>query len=329
MKLICGHPSFPKLHHPKAWTFPRHKILCVATIGVFDGIHLGHQFILKKVVKEARRKKSASLVITFDRPPQVVLNKPFSGCISTPEEKKHLFRASGIDYIWLLATTKRLLNLSAEKFLLYILRHFTISTLFVGEGFKFGRNAASDILELTRLSKKYNFNLVIVRKKKIRGEIVSSSLIRKLVARGRFIQAKKFLGRDYILQGKVVHGNAIGRKLGFPTANIDVANLAIPEEGVYAAFTEVEARVYLSAVNIGKPHSTKILRPPVVETHLIGFNEDILNKKIKILFIEKIRKEKKIYSKAALINNISRDVREIVKKHAFFNKKIISARLKI
>jgi riboflavin kinase/FMN adenylyltransferase len=325
MKIICGHPSFPTVRHSYA-PIPYRKISCVATIGVFDGIHRGHMFILKKVIAEARRKRVGSLVITFDIPPQMLLKKPFAGCISSLTEKESLFKAQGINYTWLLTTTKHLLKLSAEEFLNYIFKYFAITTLFVGEGFKFGRNGRAGIDELETLSRKYHFKLVVVRKRRLQGKIISSSLIRECILKAQFARVAKLLGRNYLLEGKVIAGRGVGRQLGFPTANIEATNRVIPLKGVYAAVACGNSLIKLAAVNIGTNPTITKSQKLSIEAHLIGFNGNIVGKNIKILFLRKLRTEKKFPSRELLTSAITNDINTIIKKYQFIYEKCLKNR---
>ncbi|MDD5583531.1 MAG: bifunctional riboflavin kinase/FAD synthetase [Candidatus Omnitrophica bacterium] len=323
MKVISGHPTFPALRY-SGLSISHRKIPCLATIGVFDGIHTGHQRILREVTKESRRQGVASLVITFDIPPQVILKKHFDGCISTLKEKERLLKAQGIEYVWFLTTTSHLLKLSADEFLRHIFKYFTITTLFVGEGFAFGYKAKTGIESLMRLSKKYHFDLVVVRKHRLMGKIVSSSLIRECIGQGKFTRVKKFLGRDYTLEGNVVRGRGIGVQLKFPTANIETGSQVIPKKGVYAGIACVGTRTKLAAINIGTNPTVGELPEIVVEAHLIGFNKNIFGRNIKIFFLQRLRKEKKFSSQRALRDAIAHDIKTIIKKYPLLYKKYLN-----
>ena len=295
---------------------PFKRVRCIATVGVFDGIHLGHRFILEKVKKAAQKKGLASLVVTFNIPPQQFLAKErlishcrpqkiFIGALADTKDKVALISALGIDYLWFLKTKESLLRLSAQDFINYIQKYFKIEKLIVGRDFRFGHRGGGDLKDLKDLSNKYKFGLSIIGKKTKNKKIVSSSLIRQFVRKGQLKEAEHFLGRSFSLKGKVFKGKGLGVQLGFPTANIKVDDYIVPMRGVYAAYAVLEKKVYLAAVNVGLrptcaqngacPHQSTFpgVTDLVIETHILNLKKNILGKTIKIIFLEKIRKEKK------------------------------------
>lgn len=300
---------------------PSKKARCVATIGVFDGIHLGHKFILEKVKKLAKRQKVPSLVITFDIPPQIVLKKSnrhkldeFHGFLTDMEDKKNILASCGIDYLWFLKTNKTFLNLSGKEFIEYVFGNFSPMSLLVGEDFRFGYKGKSGIRYLEKISAKYGFKVTVFKKLRKDRKTISSSLIRHLIKNAEFAKIKNFLGRDYFMKGRIVKGNGLGRKLGFPTANIDYDGYAIPSNGVYGAIIEIDCRHYLCAVNIGERPSINKSTGKIMEAHVIGFKRNILGRKIKLRFVKKIRDEKKFSSKENLKKAIKQDV-NYIKEH--------------
>jgi riboflavin kinase/FMN adenylyltransferase len=300
---------------------PSKKVRCIVTIGVFDGIHLGHRFILEKLKAEARRQKTPSLVITFDTPPETVLEKSnlhkpdeFHGFLTDMEDKKTIFASCGIDYLWFLKSSKHLFKLSGKEFIEHLFSNFSPTHLMVGEDFRFGYKGKSGIRYLKKISAGYGFDVIVVKKMRKSGMIVSSSFIRHLIKNAEFGKIRNFLGRDYFVKGKVVKGTGIGRRLGYPTANIDYDGYAIPLSGVYAAIIDVDKRKYLCAVNIGKRPSINKSASRIMEAHIINFKRNISGKKIKLSFIKKLREEKKFSSKKDLIAAITHDV-NYVKKH--------------
>ena len=300
---------------------PSNKVKCTATIGVFDGIHLGHRFILEKLKKNANRQKIPSLVVTFDIPPQTVIEKSsrhkldkFHGFLTDMEDKKNILASCGIDYLWFLKTNKSFLKLSGKGFIEYLFNNFSPKHLLVGEDFRFGYKGKSGIRYLEKISNEYGFDVTVLKKMRKSGKIVSSSLVRHLIKNTHFAKIKNFLGRDYLMKGRVIKGAGLGRKLGFPTANIDYDGYVIPLDGVYAAIIEADNRKYLCAVNIGKRPSINKSIGKIMEAHIINFKRNILGKKIKLRFLKKVRNEKKFSSKESLIKAITKDV-NYIKKH--------------
>ena len=310
-----------KVYHKK---LPNLKKPVVATIGVFDGIHLGHTFILKEVKKEAKSRRISSLAITFDILPQQFLHKfslenkwkprkTFLGCITDRQQKKALIKSLGFNYLWLLKTNRKLLELPGNEFIAFISKHFNIQKLIVGSDFCFGYGGRDCVGSLKRLAKQHGFEVSVIKKKTKSKEIISSTHIRKLIKQGDFKAVKSFLGRNFSLSGKVCRGKGLGRELGFPTANIYVKNYTQPAEGVYSVLVKLEKKIYLGAVYIGE-RDEGLNKPILIETHIIGFNKSILNKKITIFFLEKLRNKKKFRSLSPLIKNIQKDIKTITSK---------------
>ncbi len=308
---------------------PFKRAKCVATVGVFNGIHLGHQFILKKVSKAARKRGLLSLLITFDVPPQQFLNKKklfhhrrpekeFIGSLTTNDEKIELVSSLGIDCLWFLRTKRSFLKLSAQSFINYIQKYFNIAKLIVGEDFRFGHKGVGDLNDLKRLASEHKFDLSIIRKKAKNNKLISSSLIRQLVQKGKLSQASQLLGRRFSLKARVVKGRGIGSKLGFPTANISVSDYVIPACGVYAACVILGKKTYLSAVSIGTLPTFGKNKNLVVEAHILNFKKNILGKLIKIVFLERLRAEKEFLSSKALVRAISKDIKRITSKYGAF-----------
>lgn len=295
---------------------PSERKRCTATIGVFDGIHRGHQHILRTVKKEAEKNKLASLVITFDIPPQKVLGKHFLGCITSFDEKKRLIALLGIDYLWVLKTSRPLLGLSGEKFIQHVLKYFDIKKLIVGEDFRFGYKERSDICALGAFARKYRFILKTVRKKQKARIVISSSCIREVIEKGNFNKAQALLGRDYSLRGEVVKGKGVGKRIGFPTANIYASDYAIPQEGVYAGYTKINKNKYLVAVNIGRQPTVSSAQRVTLEAHIINFRKNILGKSIEVVFLERVRGEKKFSSLKKLQQAIHKDICTVRRRYS-------------
>jgi riboflavin kinase/FMN adenylyltransferase len=293
---------------------PYRRVPCVATIGVFDGIHRGHQFILRKVKAEAARLKAASLLITFDKSPRIILNKPFGGCLCDCEDKKNIVESLGIANIWFLKSRRNLFRLSGKEFIVYILKYFDIKKIIVGEDFRFGAGAQNNVNCLRGFAREHNFDFLVIKKMKNKGRVISSSLIRHLIKRSDFAGADVLLGRNYSLKGIVIKGRGIGRKLGFPTANVFTGAYVIPASGVYAAAAEFNKRKYLCVVNIGTNPTVTTAKKIIIEAHLLNFHGNILGKQIKVYFFQKIREEKRFSSLAALKEAIAKDVGYIERK---------------
>lgn len=301
MKVICEN-------------LPASRKRCIAAIGVFDGIHLGHRCILTRLIEEADKKDCAAVLITFDIPPKMLLNKKFEGCITSSDDKKNIVRSLGIDYLWFLRTHASFLELSGREFIEYIIKYFDVEGFIVGEDFRFGYKGETDVLHFKKYGGEYGFSVEAVKKISKHNQIISSSLIRKFIKEADFQEAEKFLGRKYILRGSVHRGMRYGGRIGFPTANIDTFDYVVPSNGVYAAMAEVDKKSYLSAVNIGFRPTVCDLQKKVMEAHIFDFNQDIIGRTIAVTFLQKIREEKKFTSINKLKEAINQDARYIKKK---------------
>jgi len=306
---------------------PSRKVSCVATIGVFDGIHRGHQFILSKCSNLAKKRKISSLAITFDLAPQQFLRKmhlhnswrstkSFEGILCDREQKKSLVAPLGIDYLWFLRMRRWLLELKPDNFLNYIFGHFVIKELIVGEDFRFGYAGRGDVSYLRKAADKFGFKLRVVSKLKIGQKKVSSSLIRQQIRKAELKTAKQFLGREFSLKGRVVKGKGVGIFLGFPTANILAGDYVVPPRGVYAAYVILGKRKHLAAVNIGNSPTLTRRRICVIEVYIINFNQNILKQTIEVVFLKKLRDECKFLNSLALSSAIAKDIQQITSKYS-------------
>lgn len=283
----------------------------VVTIGVFDGVHLGHKEIITKVVGRAKRLKTKSVILTFDPHPIKILhpNHKIPTLISLDHRIK-LIEDLGVDFLVILKFTKSVSMLSPEDFVRSILvSRIGVKEVYVGEDFYFGFGGRGDIRQLKRLASSYGFKVNVLRPKVIERRIVSSSLIRRLISKGNIHKASKFLGRTVSVFGTVVRGTNLARELGYPTANINPHHEAIPPAGVYAVLVRYQGRAYKGVLNIG-------LRPtfysprdkePTIEVHIFGFDKYIYGKDLEVLFIKKLRDEVKFKTRRELIAQINKD----------------------
>jgi riboflavin kinase/FMN adenylyltransferase len=280
------------------------KILYPAavTIGIFDGVHKGHQAILKRLTEEAKKARLKSVVITFDPHPAKVLNQavkiPF---LISLEHRIKLIKKMGVDTCFIVKFTKEFSRLSPEDFIKEILiDKFGLKVLVAGENFLFGAKERGSLQLLKSLGKKYGFKECGVRPLKMYGDFISSTRIRKAVEKGDLDSASKMLGRPVTILGTVVRGKKVGREIGFPTANIDPHHESIPPSGVYSVDVKLDGRPYRGILNIS--------RRKVIEAHIFNFNRNIYGGSIEVIFKKKIRDEKKFKSLEALKRQIHKDI---------------------
>jgi len=282
----------------------------VATIGNFDGVHLGHQALFKETVKRARAQGGEAIAITFDPHPLQVLRpeRPLK-LICTLEQKIKLIQKAGLDYLLILEFTPELAALEAEDFVEEILvRGLQIKELIVGYDYRFGRGRRGDVELLKILGKRFGFEVVVIPPQKINGLTVSSTLVRELVTKGEMSLVAKLLGRPYQICGQVVPGHGRGRKLlGFPTANLKLSReKLVPKEGVYAVEVTFNGKRYPGVMNLGY-NPTFGDQYLSAEVHIFDFEGDLYGKEICIALIQRLRDEKKFSSPEELAAQIAQD----------------------
>ncbi len=286
----------------------------VAVIGFFDGVHLGHRKIISACVKRAKKLSSVSIVLTFNKPPlNVIKSEMHKKLIISYEEKIKLINDLGVDFIVTAGINSHFLRLSPERFCRDVLiEKLHIKEVFVGNGFRFGFKAAGDISFLEKFFKPHDVRVNVVPLVKVRGEIVSSTSIRKYYSEGRIKKIASLLGRNPQIEGMVTRGAGRGRKLGFPTANIDVCEVFItPEDGVYlgtVVIDENENKLFPAIINIGDNPTFKESKK-WIEAFLLDFKDNLYQRKIKITFLERLRDEIVFDSKDKLISQMKLDLK--------------------
>jgi riboflavin kinase/FMN adenylyltransferase len=281
----------------------------ILTLGNFDGLHLGHQELVKTIIRRSKETGALSMVVTFrPHPLKILAPDKCPPLISIYEEKIRLFEKLGIDVLVKIPFTLEFSAMSPEEFVRDILcATLGAREIFVGYNYRFGKGREGDIQTLKELGAKYGFAIREIEQLAIDGEVVSSTKIRTLLRDGLVEHAAKLLGRTYAITGIVVKGDGRGKSLGFPTANIAPKHSIIPADGVYAVRLMVRERGYDGIANIGlRPTFGK--KTLAIEVHVFGFNEDIYGEDISLYFIKKIRDEKKFKDAAALVNRIRSDI---------------------
>jgi len=279
------------------------------TIGVFDGVHIGHRYLVSHLKKIASDANLASIAITFRQHPQQILNPDYQPPFLTDaEEKAELLKAEGIDIVIVLDFTRDLARMRAREFLEILQKKLRMRGLVVGPDFSLGKDNEGNIATLKKLSQEMNFSLTVIPPVIINGEVISSTAIRRSLAEGDIEKVQTMLGRPFSLHGRVVHGKGRGAILGFPTVNLDIMpGQAIPSDGVYASLACVKDKVFDSVTNIGK-NPTFGDNERTVESYLLDYHDDLYEHKVRIDFIKKIRDEIKFNSPAELRNQISVDI---------------------
>jgi riboflavin kinase/FMN adenylyltransferase len=272
------------------------------TIGNFDGVHIGHQALIKKLIAESKKRNLTPSVMTFEpHPKEFFISENAPSRLTTLREKLEFFLDYGIKKVFVCAFNQKFSNISSEAFMGQILKEqLKVQLLIVGDDFRFGSKRQAGIEDL----KKNAFELFEIPEIDLNGKRVSSTRIREGLKEGRIQEVNQFLGRPYTISGKVVEGDKRGRQMGFPTANIHMKHLRPALTGVYA----VKLGNRNGVANLGVRPTIAGTPKLLLEVHLLNFNEDIYGQHVQVTFLEKIRDEMKFKNIDALIEQIKKDV---------------------
>ena len=271
----------------------------ILTIGTFDGVHIGHNKILKRLIQDSKKNNLSSLVMTFFPHPRMILNKSHEiKMIDTIDEKINLIEKTGLDNLIIHPFDNNFSKIRAKEFVEEILvKKLKIKEIIIGYDHKFGKDREASVEDLKKFGKDYMFTVKEIPAQEIDSIAISSTKIRNAILNGEIEKCNKFLGRNFILTGKVVYGDGLGKKIDFPTANIEIKETykIIPKNGVYLVKTKINSNTYFGMMNIG-------IRPTVggtnksLEIHFFNFKDNIYGKNVSIEIIKKIRDEEKFSS---------------------------------
>ena len=286
----------------------------IATIGTFDGIHIGHQKILNSLVRFGKENSLKSVVITFDPHPRKIINKKNSiELINTIEEKKEKLKTLGIDYLIIQKFDEKFSETEANKFVEILKNNINIEKLIVGYDHRFGKNRNADINDLKKYGKELNFEVIEIDALEIEEVNISSTKIRLAIKDGNIRLANSYLGYNFFLSGKVVKGHSRGKELGFPTANLKIdEDKIIPKNGVYLIKSKIDNQNIYGMMNIGY-NPTFNNKSKKIETHFFNLNKNLYGKIIKIELLEYIREEKRFETVDDLIQRLKLDREKCLK----------------
>jgi riboflavin kinase/FMN adenylyltransferase len=281
----------------------------LVTIGVFDGVHLGHKHLIFKLKELAGQQSLCTIALTFHTHPQEILaphaHPPF---LTDAKEKADLLKREGVTGVIVLTFTPELAHLTARQFTELLIQKLHMKGLVIGPDFALGRQGEGNIPALKKLGHELGFSVTVIPPVKINGEIVSSTVIRKAMADGDMVKVRRLMGRPFSLHGQVIHGQGRGTGLGFPTVNLSVLpGQALPPDGVYATFAHTPDNIFHSVTNIGK-NPTFGNNERTVEAYLLDFRNDLYEQEVKINFIHKLRDEIKFRGPDELIKQIYLDI---------------------
>lgn len=280
------------------------------TIGVFDGIHRGHQALLHQLTAGAHHHGAPAVLLTFDPHPAVVLAGHNIKLLTTPEERAALAWSLDVDAVITHPFDRSLADMSAREFMTRLKAHLGLKHLLIGYDFALGKNREGDAGRLTELGQELGYSVQIIEAVSDESGVISSTEIRKLVSVGNVDAAANLLGHPYTLSGTVVHGDGRGRRINIPTANIAYpASKLLPANGIYACRARLGADLYAAATNIGyNPTFTPDKRTVNVEAHILDFDRDLYGETLTLEFVSRLREEIKFDSVDALLRQIHADI---------------------
>lgn len=281
------------------------------TIGNFDGVHLGHQAMLARLCEASRALVLPAAVLTFEPQPREFFSPDSAPArLTTLREKLECLASYGVDRAYVIRFDGEFAALSPDAFVIQLLlEKLNVRWLLVGDDFRYGARRGGDHAQLARAAEKYGFQLETMHSVNVAGERVSSTGVREALARGDFAHAQRLLGRPYTIEGRVAHGEKLGRRLGFPTANIHLQRNRTPFTGIYAVKLHgIESMPLPAVASLGVRPTVMADAAPVLEVHILDFNADIYGRRVRVEFLHKLRDEEKYPDLETLRQQIERDV---------------------
>ena len=282
------------------------------TVGVFDGVHRGHQQIIRKLTAGAHANDAPAVVLTFDPHPASVLGGREIKCLTLPDERADLLAQFGVDVVITEHFTRELSLITAYDFMTRLKHQLGLKHMLIGYDFALGKGREGNVTRLTEIGAEMGYNVEVVSALSDESGVISSTAIRKLIEVGNVDEAATLLGRRYNLHGPVIHGDARGRTINVPTANIAYPReKMIPAKGIYACWASLNDQKYLAAINIGtNPTFTPDKETPNVEAHLLDFHREIYGEDLRLEFVARLRDELKFDSVETLLEQIWKDIED-------------------
>jgi len=291
----------------------------VLAIGIFDGVHLGHRYLLKRALRRAKLLHRPSVVMTFfPHPAHVLRPKNNLPLLVSLKHRLDILGSLGVDFCLVIPFTKQFSSISPRHFInRYLKKNIRPREIFVGHDFRFGKNRAGDGEFLKKHCRDFQCKVSVIPARCSGRHVISSTVIRRLIAEGNLESASRLLGRFVSVRGNVVHGDRRGKNLGFPTANLNPIDVVLPPVGIYIVRVSVGGKIYRGVANLGRNPTFKKSKKINIEAHLFDFNRNIYGNEIEVQFVKKIRNEKKFSSISSLIHQIEMDE---TKARLFFHK---------
>ncbi len=294
---------------------------CVLTIGNFDGVHLGHQTVLANLKQQSQKLALPMVVLCFEpQPLEYFKGDAAPARLFTARDKLTELEELGVDALILLRFDQQMASKSADDFIAMLVKQFNVKSVIIGDDFHFGKDRAGDFSYLCDAGKEHGFSVLNAASFKVAKLRVSSTLIREMLEKGDVSAMPDFLGRSFSMSGCVMHGNKLGREIGFPTANIHVKNRKTPLRGVFAVtIKQADGSTYEGVANIGTRPTIEASSKVLLEAHLFDFDGDLYGQRVRVSFLRKIRDEQKFSNLEQLSQQIEKDKQQALE---FFTKTI-------
>lgn len=293
----------------------------VISLGKFDGLHMGHKLLLERMLKKKQQEGLKAVMFTFDIPPKAAVNKEAFKVLTTNDEKESVFAKSGIDYLIEYPFTEEVRTMEPEAFVRMLWEKLHVKCIVAGKDFRFGHNRRGDYHLLKELGPRYGFETIIVDKRQYEGRDISSTFIREEIQNAHMEKANLLLGYEFFLQGTVLHGRKLGRKLGIPTVNlIPPVDKLLPPFGVYVSQVLIDGALHGGITNVGRKPTIEGENPIGVETHIFDYSEDLYGQEIQVRFLTWLRPEKKFSSIEELRSEMTHNIeqgRQYLKTYSF------------
>lgn len=285
------------------------------TLGKFDGLHRGHELLMKTVLKCKEKHGVASVAFTFDMPPRNRVEEIVANVLTTNDEKQYIFEKQGLDYLVECPFTAEVMAMEPKAFIEWIVKSLNMKYVVVGDDFRFGCKRAGDYHTLQEYEKEYGYQTIVLDKLKDSNRDISSTYVREKIAEGNIRKANELLGYNYFIKSEIVHGKQLGRRIGIPTINMILpADKLLPPNGVYVTEVLIDGQKYMGVTNVGCKPTVSDESIVGVETYIDNFHEDLYGQKIVVSFIEFLRTEMKFGSIEELKAQMESDI-EVSKRY--------------
>lgn len=285
------------------------------TLGKFDGLHRGHELLMRTVLDCKEKYQVASVAFTFDMPPRNRVEEIVANVLTTNDEKQYIFEKQGIDYLVECPFTPEVMSMEPKAFIEWIAKALNMKFVVVGDDFRFGYKRSGDYHTLQQYEEEYGYKTIVLDKLKDSNRDISSTYVREKIADGNIRKANQLLGYNYFIKSEILHGKKLGRRIGMPTINMILPeNKLLPPNGVYVTEVLVDGKTYMGVTNVGCKPTVSEERIVGVETFIDNFNQDLYGEKIVVSFLEFIRPEMKFGSVEELKAQMESDI-QVARKY--------------